>query len=92
MSEETKYVLCSVMERELSQPRFFETREAAQEAMKAEFKSAMNLDDGEFEAGLNTDTGEYEFGDARVSLDEAYCTKHHDNYDWRVFPVGAAEN
>ena len=60
--------------------------------MKAEFTAAMGLDDDEFEAGLDTDTGAYEFDDARVCLDEAYCTTHHNNYDWHVFPVGATEN
>lgn len=77
-----KEVLCETIEREISTPVLFDTKEQARAEMVRRFKEAMNLTDEEFKT-MDNDTSEYFCGE-----NEAYCVNaNHDNCDWSIFTV-----
>lgn len=81
-----KEVLCETIERTVSQPVMFDTKEQAREEMVKRFKEAMGMTDEEFEA-MDDDSSECFCGE-----NEAYCVNtNHDNCDWSIFTIEDTE-
>lgn len=80
-----KYVLIEVLEREISVPEFFDSKEEAHTKMCEYVAEAMDLTVAEvvesYLAGVEL------CDNACVLEDMAYCDRHGNNYDWKIFTV-----
>lgn len=78
--ENKNFVLIEVIEREISEPEFFETFEEAHAKMEEYFKSACDIDpdDDDWEDDVDGELDEW----------DAYCENaNHDNCDWKIFQL-----
>lgn len=81
------FMLIEVIEREIQEPMFFSTHEAAETHMRERFKEMAGVTDEEI-AGLDNDSGTI-IVDEDVYLGEAFacCEDCGQNYDWRIFDL-----
>lgn len=81
------FMLIEVIEREIQEPMFFPTHEAAEAHMRERFKEMAGVTDEEI-AGLDIDSGTI-IVDEDVYLGEAFacCEDCGQNYDWRIFDL-----
>jgi len=80
MENMKKYVLCETIEREISTPEFFDTHDAVFRAMLERFSQVMDIP--YLELVIHQD--EYE---DEITEYSAYCERHGNNYDWKIFEV-----
>ena len=80
-----KYMLICCCERDIEEPRFFDSHDAAHDAMVDDFFDTYGYDSEE----IDNDAKEEILGDdSDISEKEAYCTNlNHDNVDWKIFEV-----
>lgn len=88
MNENTRYLLCEVIERDMSKPVEFDNRDDAVQAMLNYIREATGLDETDLEACRRED-GIYDLpdGEADVAAGTAYATCHNTNYDWQIFEM-----
>jgi hypothetical protein len=79
-----KWCLISICERDIENPRFFDTKEEAQEAMCADLASIIKLTVEEVKKIMTTEHCVWDY--AEVYEDYAW-TDRNMNYDWRIFDV-----
>lgn len=81
------FMLIEVIEREIQEPMFFPTHEAAEAHMRERFKEMADVTDEEI-AGLDNDSGVIVV-DEDVYLGESFacCEDYGQNYDWRIFDL-----
>lgn len=81
------FMLIEVIEREIQEPMFFPTHEAAEARMRERFKEMTSVTDEEI-AELDIDSGTI-IVDEDVYLCESFacCEDCGQNYDWRIFDL-----
>ena len=79
-----KYVLIEAIEREISTPSYYDSHENAHREMCLRFAEVM---DDTIEAVTESYLEGEEYDDNAVILyDSAYCERHGNNFDWKIFP------
>lgn len=88
MDEKKRYLLCEVIERDMTKPVAFDARDDAVQAMLGYIREAIGLSETDLEACLRED-GIYDLpdGEADVAAGTAYATYHNQNYDWQIFEM-----
>lgn len=77
-----KVILCEIIERSISEPVIFDTKEQAQAEMYKRFKETTGMTDEEFEKR------DYDSYESFCGENEAYCiSANHDNCDWSIFTI-----
>ena len=77
-----KVILCEIIERSISEPVMFDTKEQAQAEMYKRFKETTGMTDEEFEKR------DYDSYESFCGKNEAYCiSANHDNCDWSIFTI-----
>ena len=79
-----RYMLICVCEREIEEPKFFDTYEEAHNAMCKDFADVMGLT---YEEVMETYHECEEIDYACINPENAWCERHHNNYDWKIFYV-----
>lgn len=82
----SQYMLIEVIEREISEPAFFKNDEAAKANMIDLVCQTLDIDktldlDAKIEAVQNAG------GDINLDAGTAYCERHGQNYDWKIFRI-----
>lgn len=81
----TFYMLSETVQRDISEPEFFDTFEAAREEMLSRLRVTLDTPEDISEQAL-LKLAEARDGDIMES--EAYCTnKNHDDCDWKIHEV-----
>ena len=75
-----RYMLVSVIERDILIPEWFETYEEAYNKMRAEFAEMLGWEEEEIEENLE----EYS-DDINLTENCAWCERYGNNGDWKIF-------
>ena len=83
-NKHVRYVLVEVIERDISEPVFAETADAARDAMRQMVCQAVGADED-----TPWDDVLEEIRACNGDMDEtsAYCENHGNNYDWKTFEI-----
>ena len=91
-ASQKQFILCETIEREISEPVFFNSYEDAYQEMRTRFFKAFGVEDSidvtddELLDDLDEETG-------YISEWSAYCENaNHDNCDWKIFEIGGEKS
>ena len=87
-----RFILCETIEREISEPVFFDNYEDAYREMKERCFEAAGIEDREDMDRDELFNEQYADGTGEISEWYAYCENaNHDNCDWKIFENGVKE-